>query len=152
MLWRPCGGAAIRVRPRQCLCVRTSRKGVTGAAPKAVPAIQRTGVYKDNVQGLGERYLVTTLAEGLFERGHASSRASGPGAFYPHRAATAAEESGARANRELRTTLLSQNRGREASVADTFRRADEFLDAFEARHRNGLRYVRHDGPSPEARP
>ena len=102
-----------------------------------MPAIQRTGIYTDNVQTLGERYLVSTLAEGLSERGHSFGRASGPGALFPHRPASAVEESKARANRELRTTLLSQNRGRETSVADTLRRADEFLNA---------------GPSPKARP
>ena len=57
--------------------------GVTGAEPGAVPAVQRGGVYRDSVQTVGERYLVTGIAEALAARSHAKQHASGQGSMFP---------------------------------------------------------------------
>ena len=71
-----------------------------------MPAIQQSGMYKDNLQLVGEALLGAHIAQALSERSHVDRTSSSVGAHYPHRAATADDIEGARRNRELKARLV----------------------------------------------
>ena len=72
---------------------------------------------------------MSSISESLWHRGNSESGPSGPGPLFPHRTKTPEEEEAAKGIRAMRAKLLSQNRGRESSLADTLRRAEDILRA-----------------------